>query len=688
MNKHRITNMVLALTAVFAFAGKAFGAGTLTPTGSGQKPAEIISHDVRVVINNGFAKTEVTQRFLNPNQETVEALYSFPIPKSASLSAVTVQIGKQLINGEVVDRKTADKIYGEEKAKGNSAAKAEKNGYEDFTFAVANLAAGAEAVITFTYYQPLPLDTGVCSYVYPLEEGNTRDVAAQNFWLRNNKVTGKTNVKIIVKSAWPLDGVRSPSLNPTVSTLDLKNGAAELEYELSEGLAHDFVFHYQLAELPGRLEVIPYRVPGAKEGTFMMALTPGIDLKSLDRGADYVFVLDVSGSMNGNKIRTLTEGVVQTIDKLQPHDRFRIVTFSSSAREITSGWVVAEPANVQKWSEQVKNLRAGGGTNLHAGIATALKKVDADRVTSIVLVTDAVTNTGEVNPQAFHKLFTECDVRVFGFLMGNSANWPLMQLICDSSGGFYAGVSNSDDIIGQILLAKSKVCYEALHDAKIEISGVKTFDVTKDSLKKLYRGQQMVVFGRYSGSGDAVVKFKVKLSGREETYSCRIKFPETDTDNPELERLWAMSMIEQIEYLTGIGKIPGSEKASLICNLGVRYQLVTDETSMLVLADEAFQTHGVERRNQIRVNNEHAAQSNRAVAPVKNYRVDVPTENPSPSPTAQPNQSPNNRNNMFNHTAPRLGGGSVNWWILGTAILLAGFAVSRTGSGKVSRETK
>ncbi|MDD4180584.1 MAG: VIT domain-containing protein [Victivallaceae bacterium] len=684
MKKHRITITALALIAAFAFAGRALGAGTLTPVGSGQKAAEIISHDVRVVINNGFAKTAVTQRFRNPNQETVEALYSFPIPKSASLSEVTVQMGEQLINGEVVDRKTADKIYGEEKAKGNSAAKAEKNGYEDFTFAIANLVAEAEAVISFVYYQPLPLDTGVCSYVYPLEEGNTRDVAAENFWLRNNQVTGKTNVKITVKSAWPLDGVRSPGQNPTVSKLALKNGVAELEYELGEGLARDFVFHYQLAELPGRLEVIPYRAPGAKEGTFMMALTPGIDLKALDQGADYVFVLDVSGSMNGNKIRSLSDGVAQTIGKLQPHDRFRIVTFASSAREITRSWVVAEPANVQKWSEQIKKLKAGGGTNLHDGITTALRSVDADRVTSIVLVTDAVTNTGEINPQAFHKLFKEKDIRVFGFLMGNSANWPLMELICESSGGFYAGVSNSDDIIGQILQAKSKICYEALHDAEIKISGVKTFDVTGASLKKLYRGQQMVVFGRYSGSGDAVVKFKVKLSGREETYSCRVEFPETDTDNPELERLWAMSMIEQIEYLTGIGKIPSSEKTQLICDLGVRYQLVTDETSMLVLTNEAFQNHGIERRNQARVSNEHAAQSKRASAPIKNYRVDVPTEKPSQTAS----QPANNRNNMFKHNAPRLGGGAVNWPILGIAILLAGFAVCRTGSGKTSRETE
>ncbi len=97
------------------------------------------------------------------------------------------------------------------------------------------------------------------------------------------------------------------------------------------------------------------------------------------------------------------------------------------------------------------------------------------------------------------------DVRLFGFLMGNSANWPLMRMIADASGGFYARVSNADDIIGQIMLAKSKITHEALHDAEFEIRGVKTFDTTGEVLGKIYRGQQLVLFGRYEGAGAATL---------------------------------------------------------------------------------------------------------------------------------------------------------------------------------------
>lgn len=655
-------------------AWTAQAAGTLTPAGSGELPAEILSHDVLVTLNNGFARTEVTQQFKNVNPNTVEALYAFPLPVSASLSECSVRIGESVIEGEVLDKATARKIYGEEKSKGNQAALAEKDGYQDFTFQVANLAPEAVATVRFVYYQPLPVDTGVVRYLYPLQEGNTKDDAALNFWTRNDRPSGVTNMRVIVRSAWPLAGIRAPQGNVVSQQLDLAAGGAEASYELPDGLSRDFVFYYQLADdLPGRLEVIPFRRPGDAEGTFMMVLTPGIDLGKLENGADYIFVLDQSGSMSGSKLRTLADGVGRTLGQMNPQDRFRIVMFETRARELTSGWVAATPENAAHWTEKLGRCQATGSTNVYDGVKTALDKSDADRVTSIVLVTDGVTNEGIVAPKAFHQLLKDRDVRVFGFLMGNSANWPLMRVICDASGGFYDAVSNDDDIIGRIMLAKSKITSESLHDVKVSIDGVPTFDLTGDAVKKLYRGQQLVIFGRYRKSGEATVTMKVKRSGEWQSYQCVVDFPESDTDNPELERLWAMSRIEMFDTLAGSGLADGAETQQLIRDLGVKFQLVTDETSMVVLSDEAFSAYGVERNNRTRVVAERTAQSARAAQPVKNYRADVARPERRTEVPAQPSRS---NNSMFRGSAPRLGGGALEpVWILVLATV-AGVALA------------
>ncbi len=152
---------------------------------------------------------------------------------------------------------------------------------------------------------------------------------------------------------------------------------------------------------------------------------------------------------------------------------------------------------------QIDALRSSGSTNLYDGLNMAMQGLDADRATSVVLVTDGVPNTGIIDPVAFHKLMKSHDVRVFGFLMGNSANWPLMRTVCEASGGFYAAVSNADDIVGQIMHAKSKVLHECLHDAEFNISGVKTLNTTGHNPKKIYRGQQLVLFGQYAAGGEA-----------------------------------------------------------------------------------------------------------------------------------------------------------------------------------------
>jgi len=625
--------------AVYAFTTTvASAAGTLTPKGSPNAAIQIRSHHANVVINNGFAMTEVTQTFFNPNGQDLEAIYSCPLPKEASLSEMTIWAGETELNGEVVAKDEADRIYEEEKQKGNDAGKAEKNSFQTFDFYVARVPAQSETRVRYVYYQPLKIDTGVGRYLYPLEPGGT-DEQAEAFWTQNKKVDGQFSVHVELKSAHPLVDVRVPTYSSIAQVQQVDEGTYTIDMTTQDAsLDRDFIVYYRLADdLPGRVEVIPYRADKDKPGTFMMVVTPGIDLQPLTQGADYIYVLDKSGSMNGGKIQTLVSGVERAIGKMRPEDRFRIIVFDSNARELTSGWVTATPENIRRNLERLKQVAAGGSTNIHDALGLALRRLDADRATSIVLVTDGVTNTGVVAPKAFMKLLGKYDVRVFGFVMGNSANWPLMELVGKVSGGFSVGVSNDDDIVGQIMLAKSKILHESLHNAELKISGVRTHDTTDLHIGKIYRGEQLVIFGRYENAGAAKVTLHASLTGEDKTYTTAFDFPELDTDNPELERLWALNQIEQHKQLSTIGLLPPSEAEDIERNLGTKYQIVTDETSMLVLSDGAFIRHGIERKNQARVATERKAQSQRAQQPTRNYTV-------------------SKDQNTFPSRAPRIGG--------------------------------
>ncbi|HEX2122458.1 MAG TPA: VIT and VWA domain-containing protein, partial [Thermoanaerobaculia bacterium] len=607
---------------LLALAPTAFAAGTLTPVNTSDAPMQIREHAVDVAIDNGFARTEVTQRFFNPNDTAVEAIYGFPVPASASLSEITIWNGERVLSGEVIEAGEAKQVYQEERDAGNDAGLGEcactKNKddveYASYKFSVANVAAQSETKIRFVYYQPLKIDTGVGRYVYPLEDGGT-DEEAKSFWTRNPRVEQRFAVDVELKSGWPVDEVRVPGAEAEAKVTRLGDGHYKVALERTAGeLGKDFVFYYRLADdLPGRVELMAYKPAANAPGTFMLTVTPGIDLAPIAAGADYVFVLDVSGSMAG-KLSTLARGVQQTLTHFQPGDRFRIFVFSDSAHELTGGFVAASPASVAEWSQRVEQLDARNGTNVYDGLKAGLDAVEADRATSILLVTDGVTNEGIVDPKEFRALLQKHDVRVFGFLMGNNTNWPLMRLVAETSGGFYSAVSNDDDVIGQILLAKSRITSEALHDAKLTIDGIRTYDKTDEIVGKIHRGQQLVVFGRYDEGGEAKVTLRARLTGKDETYTTTFSFPDVATEHPELERMWALDRIEQYVMKETAGVMPAEEAEQAIRETGVKYQLVTDYTSMVVLADDVFEKRGIARNNRQRVEIERNAQASRANA--------------------------------------------------------------------------
>ncbi len=593
---------LLALGSVCAQPTEAQAAGTLKDSKSGDY-ASIVDHHVGVVLNNGFAKTTVTQVFENATESTIDAIYEFPVPQEAALSEMTIAVGDRVMNGEVLLTDEAEKIYKDQKSQGNQAGLATKDGHQNFRFSVSNIDPGSRATMSFVYYEPLAIDDSVGRYLYPLENGGT----APSFWTGNENV-GSFRFDLELKSSLPIDQVRMPGLSPEVTKLDDDHYKVSVEATPSD-LTEDVVFYYRFPDsLAGRTEVIPYRSDKGGPGTFLLLHTPGLDLKPVPDGADYVFVLDISGSMSG-KIATLRNAVVQSLQKLKPSDRFRVVAFDDRTIDVSGGWLKASAGNVGKAVSAVEQLAVGGSTDLYQGLKTGLSGIDTDRVVSTILVTDAETNTGVLAGHEFDALVRESDVRVYGMLMGNNANWPLMEIIGEASGGFYQQVSNEDDIFGQVQLAFNKAEHEALHDVKLTFDGAGIYDTTDFRLSKVYRGQQLRLFGRYTTPGTAKLALNVKHSGQPKRYDVNVALPTADVDNAELERLWALDMIHAVTKQELLGLIDHAEARRRIERLGLDYQLVTDYTSMIVVDDKTFDELGVDRNNAGRVEQENASGS-------------------------------------------------------------------------------
>lgn len=658
------TFTVKAITAftLLLIGFNSFATGLLQPNNSSLPPLEIKEHHVNVVIEDGYAITSIEQVFFNPNQDDLEAKYSFPVPRKAAVGEFTYWIDGKPVTGEVVEKDKARKIYQQEKAAGRETALTEKNSYKDFSSSVYPVRAQQDVRIKLVYIQPAHVDTSIGRYVYPLEDGGI-DTEKLSFWSYNDKVTEKFSFKLLFRSSYPVEQFRLPkhpnakvtkisaqewsvelindavansqdndessSENSEIATI--KETSEQITEQVTSNIAttnvvqhldKDIVVYWRhQANLPGRVELVTHKETGKDRGTFMMTVTPGDDLAKITEGRDWVFVLDYSGSMSG-KYQSMVEGVNKGLARLNPEDRFRIIIFNNDASEVTNGFVSATASNVKKWSEILFEEKPNGSTNLYDGINKAIEALDSDRSSALVLVTDGVANVGTTEKKHFLTLLEKNDVRLFTFVMGNSTNRPLLESMVKISNGFAINVSNSDDIVGQLMQATTKLTHQAFHDIDISFSGIKTKDITPEKIGSLYRGQQLIIMGHYWGDGVAEVTVKGKVSGQSKSYKTSFNFPAQSARNPEIERLWAYSSIEDLSSkMDYFGHDSDTEQA--ITDIAIDYGLVTDYTSLIVVRDEQFSQHNIARNNQKRVNKEHKTQQLRNKSAIKNNRVDT-----------------------------------------------------------------
>jgi Ca-activated chloride channel family protein len=649
------------------------GTGLMTPA-NGQLPKlEIKQHHVDVTIENGYAITSVTQTFFNPNDITLEAIYSFPIPEKAAVGEFTYWIDGKPITGEVLEKKEARNIYEQEKAQGRETALTEQDKYQSFDSSVYPVLPKQDVKIRLVYIQAVHVDHGIGNYVYPLEDGGV-DEEKLAFWRYNDVVTQAFSFNMNIRSSYPIDDVRLPShpqaIASTVSDqewhISMMNGQAvneEKESPQPSGnqnitkLNQDIVVYWKHQQgLPGSIDMVTHKEPGKEKGTFMLTITPGDDLTKISQGRDWIFVLDYSGSMQG-KYHSLIEGVNKGLSKLNANDRFRIVLFNNSANELTNGYVLATTENVSRFTQKLESTKPNGGTNLYDGLKEAIKGLDSDRASAIILVTDGVANVGTTEKKSFLNLLEQYDVRLFTFVMGNGANRPLLDSMTQVSNGFAMSVSNSDDIVGKLMIATEKLTHQAFHDVEVDIDGIKVKSLTPARIGSVYRGQQLILFGHYWGDGQATIKIKGKVSGQERIYSSSFEFPKQSELNPEIERLWAFATIEallnKIDYL---GEDADTKQA--IVDIAKQYSLVTDYTSMIVVREEVFKQLNISQNNAKRIKREIQAKQQRANQAVQDNRKD-------------------SHKQAFNNTRayPKSGGGAIDVWLV--LQLTAGLFVAR-----------
>ncbi|NQZ59955.1 MAG: hypothetical protein HRT88_21085, partial [Lentisphaeraceae bacterium] len=320
----KITAAFLLLSTCLA---PVYGAGTLIAKGQFGGRLDVESQDVRVTINNGIAVTEVTQVFVNKENRIVEALYSFPVPKAASVANFSMWIGGKEMIGEVLEKKRARQIYESYKKKRVDPGLLEQKDYKTFEMRIYPIPAKGKQKVKVTYYQEIDVDNDWGTFVYPLAQSTEGYVSS--------RTTGRFSLNLNVKSAIPITKIQSSSHAADFALVKHSNEYWQASLELKEGdLNKDVVLAYKLERAQTGFDIICSKTAN-EDGYFCMTLAVGKELNEMKKGMDYVFLLDISGSMQQDrKLGSSTQSITSFVRELGSEDRFEMLTFNVGVNKL------------------------------------------------------------------------------------------------------------------------------------------------------------------------------------------------------------------------------------------------------------------------------------------------------------------------------------------------------------------
>jgi Ca-activated chloride channel family protein len=581
-------------------------AGLLIADGGSGGMMEIKEHNVHVTINNGIAVTEVTQVFQNNEDRVVEALYTFPVPRGASVANFSMWInGKEMV-GEVLEKQRAREIYESYKQKRRDPGLLEQVDYRTFEMRVFPIAPRAEQKVKVVYYQELNVDHDVATYVYPLAT-QTRPGA-------NTHTTGTFAINADIRSEIPITSIQSPSHKDAFAIAKHGENYAQASLEAKQGdLSRDVVLYYQIARPRTGIDVIASK-HGGEDGYFAMTLTAGEELPQKDGVMDYVFVLDISGSMGDDgKLDTSRQSLGAFINALGEQDRFELLAFNVQPTPAFNALRKADAAAKAEAIKFLSSQQARGGTVLAPTMQTAYRYADTaqqnPRPLNVIILSDGMTEQKERAELLNLIKQRPAGARVFCIGVGNDVNRGLLEQLADESGGLCALISREDDFARQAEAFRRKLLRPVATDLKIDFGGIDVYDVEPRQLPNLYHGSPVRVYGRYKGSGTTKISLAGNVLGKPISQSVEIDLPDKDDTNPEIERMWAWRRVDRLLKEADAGEARNSSTIGEIVRLGEGYSIATEYTSFIVLENDAeYQRWQIQRKNALRVQRDEVAQ--------------------------------------------------------------------------------
>lgn len=542
-------------------------------------PLEVVFHHVDVKIDGQIATTAVDQEFYNPNSSQLEGTYLFPIPKGAQIDKFTMDIGGRMVEAELLPAAKARKIYEDIVRKARDPALMEYADRDVFKVRIFPIEPRGHKRVKISYTQVLKADSGLIGYTYPL---NTEKLSA--------KPVKNVSIKVELTSDRPLKSIYSPS--HAVAIKRHGSGRATIGFEANDTHPDtDFTLYFAPEKLEWGMNLLTHKGRG-EDGYFLLLASPGAEVKEKRiLPKDVAFVLDTSGSMAGKKLEQAKKALQFCVANLNAEDRFEIIRFSTEVEPLFEQLVTANSRNRERAAEFINDLKPIGGTAIDDALTRAqeLKSAD-DRPFVIIFLTDGKPTIGTTDENQIVQRVKSAHrnrTRIFCFGIGTDVNTHLLDKITEETRAFSQYVLPEEDLEIKVSNFFTKLKEPVLANPTLKFNGeIRITKLYPTALPDVFRGDQIVLVGRYRGKGDAAVQLEGTVNGAPRKFTYEVTFPGQDHDNDFIPRLWAT---RRVGYLLDEIRLRG-ENAELrdeVTELARKYGIVTPYTAYLIVEDEA-----------------------------------------------------------------------------------------------------
>lgn len=539
-----------------------------------------------VEIAGGIAQVTLTQTYTNEGDQPIDATYLFPASTGAAVNGMTMTIGDRTLVAKIDRKEEARKTFEKAKAENKSASLLSQQRPNVFQMEVARIMPGDVVKLALRYSELLGPVAGVYEFVLPTAigpryAGGAADPIADNPYLgEGGKTAAVFSAEMRVSTPLPLRSLACPSHEAKITFLDKNRATLSLADTAPD---KDFIVRYKLAGDSIASGLMLHE--GDSENFLLLQVEPPVEVGEKDIPArDYVFLIDVSGSMTGFPINLAKNLFHELIGTLRTTDTFNVVLFAGASQTLSPEPLAANPANLERAIALLDSHNGGGGTELAAGLRTALAlPVGNDVSRSLVLITDGFISA-EVD--AFELIRNGAGgTNVFPLGVGSSVNRHLIEGLAHIAGNDSFVVTHSGETRDAVARFRAAISSPVLTGVTVESDGFEMSALQPRRLPDLFAGRPLTLIGKWDGAAEGTVTLSgITGSGRtyKETFS--VSDAAKHADNPALPTLWAR---ETVRSLADYAQLTGRpEVIEEVTQIGLKYELLTPYTSFVAVDEK------------------------------------------------------------------------------------------------------